>query len=199
MIVVMLGSATLTFLMLGLARSMPDPYWRILLHAQEATLAVFVFCSVALFLRTFEVVPQLTWRGRSLVRRGTPAGHWKPMIALLMGVVALAYRVTALKAFVAWNNVSADDFHTWSHQGNVFSLTFALIAGTIALAHLADPHPIRRVLAYVAAIASLVSLLPLLDPLGVPPTHPLSFGFVLAVAALLYAVARLIRVRWGVL
>jgi hypothetical protein len=199
MVYVMLGSAAITFLLLGLAKRLPDPYWNILLHAQEASLAVFIFCTIAIFMRTFELSPNLSFRGRKLVQTGKPVGHWKPMASLLMGIAALAYRISALKAFVAWNNLAADRFDTWNHRGNVFALTLALISATIAMAHLRDDRLAKRIIAYTAATCSLVSFLPLLDPLGIPAVHPLSFVFVIGMALMLFGLAHLIQKKWGVL
>ncbi len=199
MLYVMLGSATATFLMLGLAKRLPAPYWQWLLQAQEATLAIFLFCALGIFMRTMEHPPTVTLRGKRYPLIQGRRFSWKLMLALLLSSAAFVYRFASLRAYAAYHNVPISEFDPWQQRGNLFCITLALISGTIALAHIRDSALASRLIAMAVAVASLVSFAPLLMPLGYLPQHPYSLLLVVVVGLLLYLVSRVIQRRWNVL
>ncbi len=198
MLYVMLASLTLTFTMLGLAKRLPDPYWPILLQAQEVTLAVFLFAALAIVFRSFNLPQHITFRGKPLVD-SSKRMPWTLLLSLLLSSSAVTYRFATLKAFIAWHETSLDNFDPWVHPGNLFAITFAAIAATLAFAHLGDKAPRSRLFALAVVLASLASYSPLLMRWQIAPYHPAALLLVAAAALVLFAVSRIIQKRWGIL
>lgn len=202
MLFVMFGSIIITFLMLGLATRLPDPYWSILLHLHEAPLAVFLFCSIGMFLHSFNTISgggTIYFRGHEIRQPGLPGLSWKQMIAFLMAASALAYRLSLMRAFVAFHERPLIEFNPWSQRGNVFCITLAVISSVIAIAHLKETKWRDRLMAYATAAAALVSFSPLLMTFKYPAYHPFSVFLVLFLAVVFFLISRFIQRKWGIL
>lgn len=198
MLYAMMISMVLTFSMLALAKYLPAPYWNILLHIHEAPLAVFLFCSVGMFMRLFSNIPKIKFRGKEIRSNVQPGIKWTMMLALLMSVTAAAYRLTSLKAFVAFSEKSFLLFNPWEHRGNIFVYTLANLSAVIALSNLKQEHLRDRFLAYLTASLSLLSFTPLLMPVF-PPYHPLAILSVMVYGLILIFISAKIQSRWNIL
>ena len=192
----MLISLILTFLMLGIAKRLPDPYWTILLHMHESTLALFLFFAIGMVMRSISIVPTLTFRGKRIPNHHGHRWPWPLMLAFLMAVASTTYRYWSWRAYAAFSEASPASFNPWEHRGNVFAMTLALLAATISLTRLQSSSLAERLMAYTSAMVALVSFAPLLMPAGFPAYHPVSMLFVLGVAVLLFVVSRFIQRRW---
>jgi len=201
----MLISAVLTFLMLGLAKQLPDPWWMILLNLQEMTLCAFVFFTFGIFLRTFEAskvklrYSRLSANSPKVSEDDSQKGRWKLMLAVLFAFAALAYRYSTFKAFAAMSDQPMTAFNPWENRGNVFFITAAFIATTIAASKLKAPSLLEKLLAYSSAVLALVSFAPLLSPFGYSPLHPLSLLMVVSIAALCFGLGNYLKIRWNLL
>jgi len=195
----MIISATLTFTMLALAKVVGDPYWVLLLHAQEVSLCVFLFFAFGIFLRTLEKSGGIVKGPRGIVITQAPSGRWKLLSAVLFAFAAIAYRYSTFKAFAALHDADPSDFNPWLSRGNLFSISSAILASLISMSRLKADNIIEKSLAYIAASAALLSLAPLASPLGISILDPLTLLFVVFCAAVLYTITSFIKRHWDIL
>jgi len=198
MLYAMMISMVLTFSMLAVAKYLPDPYWNILLHLHEAPLAVFLFCSVGMFMRLFATVPTIKFRGKEIKTDAKPGIKWTMMLAFLMSATTAAYRFTSLKAYVAFSEQSFLTFEPWQHRGNIFMLVLASMAAVISIANLKQTQLKEKLLSYLTAVAALISFTPLLLP-DFPPYHPFAIMVVVLYGWLLALISAKIQSRWNIL
>ncbi|RJO74318.1 MAG: hypothetical protein C4523_00925 [Myxococcales bacterium] len=195
----MLISAILAFLMLGTAKRVPDPYWNILLHLHESPLAVFTFCVAGSVIRVLVQPRKVMFRGRPVAFGSGMHVAWTLLTALLLAFAAASYRYTSIRGYAAFHDRELFDFNPWLQTGNVFAITAASLAATIAMAHLRDETLLEKGIGYAAALIALASFSPLLLPLGYLPYHLPSLAMVAALANGFYLAAWFIQRRWGVL